>query len=1077
MVDVVPVIAPTMINAPSTPMSKSTQTTIFVLMVLFSSLFLFVTIYVPLTYKPKCPLKGYVYENGTCHPPCDSSVQGLVWSSSLNACLPICPTETGTQWSARLKKCVPVCAGGTSDMQWDDDSGTCTVDACDPLPSIDEKTGQVVNATHFRLDRTTESPTPSCAQGTVEQMSALCRAGGWDAGYNADKQRCERQQDCATQPCDAAYCQSPTIHKALGGATITKVKNPDNDQCINPELDTVAQLCTQQSSDNVKYVWNPPRDCDMVYLPTSASIRVQLESAPTTNMIRGTLTHPLINSNDAPLTYKYVLTRVGAQGGESQVAVGICDTSTMMSSSFSSSSSRRGGAKTTKKTGSQPMLAAGGDTGSDNSDTNADQNVTQPFTIRLSLDYASVAVYNLYIDGYSFWDPNTVMYTLAPNDPTSAPTTSKLQSNSNALLSQDMPPTPLVAFPLVLLPASNQAGVTSILNPVLSNTLALQLAENNGWLTQVTAAGGTLSAALPALKPIAPNSPTVFAATQGSGTDSNNVLIVGCTPAYCSTGNESIMQKMVILAWDTVQVPSTSCLSDSDSANYNPSDYEVKYELSSYYIEGAVPVIKPLIAANYTLQNSNQKVQFYVDVVPIRTNVQYVLGAYVSPKLSSSTTYATAKCKSQIQFVSFNTEDYSEKFCRSISLNSDQLPPFMWRDPQSGMCTWSGSDQGAQDFYCFFDSKNARTDPSDPNTFTPQNLKLSTGKDCSAILQQWPSHSSEDDHTFDPDFANPLESSLEQQLQQCSTGVTQTAKVSCMKSVALETGGLKLSLADFQARLDGALQFNAAHPFYDGKDGEPLLTTTTLNTITGKGTQQTLWDTTYNHCGPETMPTTWGLDASACDSTDTVCSFYSTKANCDRNYCNGEWVKTNDDAAITTYTTQQTTYPTALYDGNSSVCCNRGGNYTVNTAVKENRGSCTCDSGHSGVQCGTTPCNGILCNDHGTCVINPANGEPLCACDNNEGYYNVGATVRPMDRQHDVFDSTTFRAPQLCNINETPAQSNKWCIPYEPLTCNTHACGAQPTHRSYVCNPATGFFNCPYVLDQNGQDMSKFFCQ
>ena len=206
MVDVVPVVAPTMINAPSTPMSKSTQTTIFVLMMLFSALFLFVTIYVPLTYKPKCPLKGYVYENGTCRPSCDSSVQGLVWSSSSNACLPICPAGTGTQWSAKLKKCVPVCAGGTSDMQWDDDSRTCHVNACDPLPSIDEKTGQVVNAAHFRLDRTTESPTSSCAQGTLEQMSALCEAGGWDAGYNADKERCERQQDCATQPCDATYC-------------------------------------------------------------------------------------------------------------------------------------------------------------------------------------------------------------------------------------------------------------------------------------------------------------------------------------------------------------------------------------------------------------------------------------------------------------------------------------------------------------------------------------------------------------------------------------------------------------------------------------------------------------------------------------------------------------------------------------------------------------------------------------------------------------------------------------------------------------------------------------------------------
>lgn len=1048
------------VNAPSTTMSHQTQTIILVIMVLFSTACLFVAIYIPLTYKPKCPQKEMLYDNGMCRPVCDSVTQGLQWSSEANACLPICPT--GFQWSPSLQKCVPICPSGTSNLEWDDKTKTCVVDKCDPPPSIDPKSGLVVNASHFRPDQPTGPPTSSstCGDGTPKQLNALCLVSGWDAGYNSTNKRCQRQQDCATEPCDAAYCLSPTVTNAFRGVTIQKVKNPDNDQCINPSAETIAQLCTQQTSDTVQYVWNPPNDCEMVNLPTSASIKVQLQNAPTTSLIEGTLVHPLVNSNDAPIKYKYVLTRVGTDSTETQVATGICDTSLLPSLSINA----------------VPFKSESQQSSTDT--LTVDQTITVPFRIPLSLNYSAVAIYNLYIDGYASWNPNTVMYTLERNDAAPTPLADNFTSNLNSFYSSDVQPNTPVAFTMVLLPASDQVGVTSVLNPVLSGALAQQLATNNGWLTEVTAADGPLKAAMPALIPIQKDSPTVFAATSGSGTDSNDVLIVGCTPAYCDASNGSIMQKMVILAWDTVQVPATDCQKDTASPpeNYNASDYEVKYDLSSYYIDGAIPVIKPLISANYTLQNSNQKVQFYVDVVPIRTSVQYLLASYLSPKNSSLTTYANAKCKSQIQFVSFNTEDYTEKFCRGITLNSDKLPPFMWRDPKSGMCTWSGTDQAAQDFYCLFDSPDARTNPTDPNTFNPDGIKFSTGTDCSGILQQWPSHTSEDDHPFDPDIANPTTSSLQTNLYQCMNGVDQTAKVSCLKSVSLETGGLKLNLDDFQTRLDAALNFNAAHPVYDGKDGAALLTPTTLNKITGKGTQQTLWDTKYNHCGPAVSnPRPWGLATDYagksvnCDPRDTACSLYASKADCWNNNCLGsKWDKTNDNAELTTFTMHQTTFPTKQYQTDSSPCCNNYGKYTLGILGET---SCECDASHDGPQCNGSACAGITCNGHGTCTIDPDNGQPFCACDTNAGYYNVGTTVRPMDKAKDKQDysnqgSSKCVAPQLCNINETPSQSTRWCIPFEPLMCNTHACPLS----TVPCNQATGFNNCSYYSPSDTDD-------
>ena len=235
----------------------------------------------------------------------------------------------------------------------------------------------------------------------------------------------------------------------------------------------------------------------------------------------------------------------------------------------------------------------------------------------------------------------------------------------------------------------------------------------------------------------------------------------------------------------------------------------------------------------------------------------------------------------------------------------------------------------------------------------------------------------------------------------------------------------------------------------------------------------TLWSTVYNNCGPSTDPSKWGKFKANCDDGDAACKQYAMASGCDdgRNYCqNRNWSKlSGDSSSASSYTMWQTTYPEKMNDGENSMCCHTNGAYSVSTSstASTGRGQCTCAGAYTGSTCDKTPCEGINCNNKGQCVVD-TDGSAKCVCDVQ--YFNVGSTVRPMSFEKDCGnDVNNCKCPTLCHDKTVvPSADNGWCIPFDPLTCNSHGC----VMRGDRCDPITGCQECLKYKDPQKGDFS-----
>lgn len=579
-------------------------------------------------------------------------------------------------------------------------------------------------------------------------------------------------------------------------------------------------------------------------------------------------------------------------------------------------------------------------------DTVCDEAALQPaqttrFAIHLSLPAS--AGYELEIRGAPAWDPSTTLYTL--------PRT-----------------------PLNLQPASNAPGVSATLNPVLDPGIATDLAN----LYKYT---------------ILPS-------------QNKQLVMTKCPSDVCTAdANQSLYQKMIIVAWRQLPVPETlppESTHAGDGYVYRKESATINYVLQRSGI--------PLLFVNY------QDTFVFFDVAPLNTNVFYTLTAQLRDADD------VVLCESEPLYFSTNTQGFTASEC-ALFKRAVAYPPNMWRNnPSDGMCIWDNNVMAAKDLVCLADSL------VQAKSYSLSNIQLfdaSSGA-CLAVGKQFPSTSETADFVFkDLQITTPSD-------PQCKTGRREQAQVSCLKTVALDQSSTRLTFEDLSARLNDAVAFHEAHPFLVNPSGDKNLDAV-LNLCKNVKNQ---WSTVYNVCGPATNPR-WGLDKNECLSHpgDTACLQYADAAGCAVNKCDGEWKVLADGDSVTTYVMEQTTFQKSAPN---SVCCHNSGTYSVG---KDYAPSCVCNDGSYGEWCENNPCNGIVCNGNGTCKLDDANN-PYCEC--KEHYHNVAKVSEDYYQLHGDECTTdgktwTCTCPRMCGKDEQWSETNK-CVKYEPLMCNQNKC-------------------------------------
>lgn len=238
--------------------------------------------------RAKCPGEGsggQAYNHQT--QACECTDAGApTWSPVQNKCVGQC--DPGDVYNVKTKQCQPG-----------------VVDTCLPVPSVNGTTGEILDATHF------PSPTDAqrCGTGTAEQLQSLCQASSctnsavchpgdlWD-GYRDGA--CYKTVQCADTACDAAYCTSATVRKALG----TLHKQVVGDSCVNPSADDVGTLCNSLSNHS----WHDPH-CVVTAPAAQYTVSVTVTGATLNSGITGTVQHGLMNGQaDGEVQYTYMLT-------------------------------------------------------------------------------------------------------------------------------------------------------------------------------------------------------------------------------------------------------------------------------------------------------------------------------------------------------------------------------------------------------------------------------------------------------------------------------------------------------------------------------------------------------------------------------------------------------------------------------------------------------------------------------------------------------------------------------------------------------------------------------------------------
>ena len=532
--------------------------------------------------------------------------------------------------------------------------------------------------------------------------------------------------------------------------------------------------------------------------------------------------------------------------------------------------------------------------------------------------------------------------------------------------------------PLNLHPAFNPPGVSATLNPVSDPNAAIDMANSYKY------------SILPS--------------------QNKQLVITQCPPYVCTLDDkQSLYQKMIIVAWQKVPVPET--LPPSSITPVSADTYV-------YYHDTAT--------INYVLQRSGvqllyekyQETLVFFDVAPLNTNVFYTLTAQLRDLDDN------VLCESEPQYFSTNTQGFTASECAQFKRPPVAYPPNMWLDNLSdGMCIWDNNVMAAKDLVCLADSL------VQANNYSLGNIKLfdvPSGA-CRAVGKQFPSTSETADFVFKDLHITAQED------PQCKTGRREQAQVSCMKTVALDETetSTRLTFEDLSARLNNAVAFHEAHPFFVNPSGDTQLTAV-LNLCKDVKNE---WSTVYNVCGPATNPR-WGLDKNECSSHpgDSACLQYADAAACAVNKCDGEWKVLADSDTVTTYIMEQTTFQKSAPN---SVCCHNSGTYSVDA---EHTPSCACNEGNTGEWCDLNPCLNIVCNGSGTCKLDD-NNNPYCEC--KEHYHNVAKVLEDYQLHGDecTTDGKTWTCtcPRMCGKDEQWSETNK-CVKYEPLMCNQNKC-------------------------------------
>jgi hypothetical protein len=246
--------------------------------------------------------------NRVCRAQCpgERNPGGQRYDAATQQC--VCPTSVAPHWDAAAQQCVGECDPGET---WNGKTQSCdpgTVATCTPLPSVNDDSGVIENASHF------PRPRSNCGEGTQAELDALCRASTcgaragcgaqdtWD-GYDVNNRRCFKRVNCGSEGCDAPYCTSVTVKAVVG--PVQKVQQ--GDVCVNPPASLVAGLCADVG--NTKWV-NP--NCLSMQPQQDAAVQVTVTSATVTEGIVGSVSHVLINGmvdvgGDSCLTYRYTL--------------------------------------------------------------------------------------------------------------------------------------------------------------------------------------------------------------------------------------------------------------------------------------------------------------------------------------------------------------------------------------------------------------------------------------------------------------------------------------------------------------------------------------------------------------------------------------------------------------------------------------------------------------------------------------------------------------------------------------------------------------------------------------------------
>lgn len=928
-----------------------------------------------------------------CRRPCPAA--GEPRSATYNPVTQQCECNTTTYplANAVTGKCERKCAPGVS---YDPVTDTCvtpamtTASACSPMPQVDAATGAIRNADHFLKP----PDYMTCSTGTAAELSALCRASAcsapgvciegdrWD-DYDAASGACKKDAPCDQRTCTAAYCTSSSIREAIG--ELVQVKLPDG-TCADPTVFTVSEACNALPNR----LWQSPSFCfDITPSPT---LVFTAGSQLTTTVIKGTIALPALNNaDDWPLTFYYTLT-------PATVAV----TSSLTANPDVAWSSFGVGVYTGPLLGGEraPLAAAPAPVAS-GIVTYASATVftSAPFEVTITLPpNVSSDAYLLSLTGRPQWDTTRTLYT-----------------GTNATV--------------FLLPTASGPGVKTGMTPDVRVEDAVALAKNATWVSNVMTS-------LVSSKPDTFQLDATMTSLPVSDATltTSKVLLAGCTPSYCKPSPTQVNQKLAILTWRKVTAAQLSASGCSSTATV------------SYMLQRVVTSSSGVTSRTVLIGPSSQPLQAvlagvttlsFVDVLPIRTTGQYILASYVGTNYDSST------CKSPLITLSVDTTDYSDAFCQTIDpLVTDPLPPWMWRDAATGMCTYTPNSIPARDFYCMFDYGKSVRGLDAANLSLGSNVRST----CGVVSKAFPS-------TGTSVFASAACNPSTYPAATCITGATENATVKCPVKVELKDAGTgsvegAVSLADFSARVTAALNWGTLHASI------PSTSKTAADTLLGAATQTALWKSTYNRCGPEVDASGWAVSSTTCAADDLTCKSLAAVSGCGRNVCK-PWTCTAgcDDTSrallgSTTYQRTRECYPGSTYDGANSACCSSKGTYSLNLDLSSARGSCAnCATGYGGTQCQTQPCVGVTCNGHGTCKINEKN-EAYCECDTANRWFNISAT-RPMDAKLDCVtvpagcdptkSSSCYVVPFSCRCPKLCSQvtaGDRSCVVDDPLTCN-----------------------------------------